>query len=145
MSFATFLLGGRGVFTENEIRAAVKKCPYFDSAIENIDTSDILMIFKTSSQQSWLVFTEQRVYFVLDDKNETQPDVRWRRVKEKLVADGRVLINLKLEDKSEETGRVNIGKMNKGFLYSKRLFYEVGIKKRIYELITKHMLNQSNT
>ncbi len=118
MKISEMLTGARSFFNKEDVIQAVKECAYFDISTENIDNCDLLLIFKTSSQQSWLVFTEQRIYFVLDDKKQTKPDVLWRRVRDHLVADGRVVINLKLDDKSDRTGRVNIGQMNKGFLYT---------------------------
>lgn len=145
MRLSEVLLGSREFYQEEGIRDAVVNCPYFDSSVENIEKADLLLIFKTSTQQSWLVFTEQRIYFVLDDKGETKPDVRWRRVKDHLVADNRVTIDLKLENKSGKTGRVNIGRMNKGFLYTKGLFESNSIKNAIYSLIEKHMLQRENT
>jgi hypothetical protein len=145
MRLSSILLGGRSFFKEDGIRQTVKKCSYFVPSTENIDSSDLLLIFKTSTQQTWLVFTEQRVYFVLDDIRQTDPEVRWRRIKDKLVTGNRVAIDLKLEGKSEKTGRINIGRMNKGFFYTKHLFLGSSIKKRIYTLIEKHMLGQSST
>ena len=81
---------------------------------------------------------------MLDDLSYGWPEVKWRRVKDHLVKDGRVIIDLKLDDRSEKTGRVSIGRMNKGFLYTKSLFLESGIKGSIYSLIKSQMLESNN-
>ena len=138
------LRGARPFADKNEIRESVSKCEYYDSTVERIESSSLLLIFSTSSQKSWLVCTSQRLYFVLDDLSYGWPEVKWRRVKDHLVKDGRVIIDLKLDDRSEKTGRVSIGRMNKGFLYTKALFQESGIKGSIYSLIKSQMLNSNN-
>lgn len=138
------LRGARPFADKNEIRESVRKCEYYDSKVERIESSSLLLIFSTSSQKSWLVCTSQRLYFVLDDLSYGRPEVKWRRVKDHLVKDGRVFIDLKLDDRSEKTGRVSIGRMNKGFLYTKALFLESGIKGGIYSLIKSQMLESNN-
>lgn len=140
MRLSEILLGARPFASGDDILSAVRSCLYFEPKEEDISEADLLLIFQTSSQQSWLVFTSERIYFVLDDIRNSAPQVRWRRVKEKLVDRGRVIIDIKLEDKSDSTGRINIGRMNKGFLYSKHLFVNSNIKGDIYKLIKHHML-----
>ena len=134
------LRGARPFAEEDEIRESIQKCEYYDPESERIENASLLLIFSTSSQKSWLVCTSQRLYFVLDDLSYGWPEVRWRRVKDKLVKDGRIIIDLKVEDRSEKTGRLSIGRMNKGFLYTKSLFSESGIKGSIYSLIENQML-----
>ncbi len=140
MSLWEALRGARPFAEESEIRDTVRKCQYFEQEIEKIETASLLLIFSTSSQKSWLVCTSERLYFVLDDLSFGWPEVRWRRVKDKLIRDGRVVIDIKLEDRSKSTGRINIGRMNKGFLYTKSLFSASGIKGSIYSLIENQML-----
>ena len=140
MKVSEILLGGRPFFSESEIVHAVDKSAFFDPEKEDLSKADLLRIFKTSTQQSWLVFTNEKMYFVLDDMNDRAPDVRWTKYKDRIVQDDHVILDLKLEDKTEKTGRVNIGQMKKGFLYSKRFFEGLGINARIYDLIVKHML-----
>jgi hypothetical protein len=138
------LRGARPFADEHEIRESVRKCEYYDPEAERIETSSQLLIFSTSSQKSWLVCTSQRLYFVLDDLSSSGPEIKWRRVKDYLIKDSRVIIDLKLEERSEKTGRVSIGRMNKGFLYTKSLFTEPGIKGSIYSLIKNQLIASKN-
>lgn len=136
------LRGARPFAVEQEIREVVNCCQYFESQSEKIEQASLLLIFSTSSQKSWLVCTSKRLYFVLDDLTVKSPEVKWRRIKERLIKEGRIIIDLKIEDQSENTGKVFIGNMNKGFLYTKSLFLEVGIKGSIYSLIKDQMCGQ---
>lgn len=140
MKVSEILLGGRPFFSASEIANAVNKSTFFDPEKEDLSEADLLRIFKTSTQQSWLVFTNEKMYFVLDDMKDKAPDVRWTTYKDRIVQDDRVIVDLKLEDKTEKTGRISIGQMKKGFLYSKRFFEGLDINARIFNLITKNML-----
>ena len=137
------LRGARPFADEHDIRESVQKCEYYDPKSENINSASLLLIFATSNQRSWLVCTSKRLYFVLDDLSFGWPEVRWRRVKDRLITEGRIIIDLKLEDRTEKTGKIYIGRMNKGFLYSKALFLEPGIKGSIYSLIESQMLGSN--
>ena len=138
------LRGARPFSDEHEIRESVRKCKYYDKEIERIESSSLLLIFSTSSQKSWLVCTSQRLYFVLDDLSYGWSEVKWRRAKEHLIKDSRIIVDLKLEERSEKTGRLSIGRMNKGFLYTKSLFTESGIKDSISSLIENQMHSSNN-
>ena len=53
------LRGARPFADKHEIRESVRKCEYYDPEIERIESSSLLLIFSTSSHNSWLVCTSQ--------------------------------------------------------------------------------------
>ncbi|USD20200.1 hypothetical protein MJO52_14055 [Microbulbifer variabilis] len=141
MKLSQLLLGARKFASQTRILKVLKSSEYFDHSSENIKEVTLLLIFKTSTQRSWLAFSNHKIYFILDDLSRELPEVRWRRIRQNIISNNRITLDLKLEEFTENTGRVNIGRMNKGFLYSKSLFLNEGIKKMIFKLIQEKMLN----
>src|SRR5438270_12682810 len=104
-----FFLGKSEFKTAEEIIAAVRNYKDFDTEVENITTAEALLIFQTSTQQTWLVATNARLYCVLDDINKSFTRAQWAIPKDQLVANGEVTASISTHDRSIRTGLLDIG------------------------------------
>lgn len=134
-----FLLGRREFSSEPEIINSIKDFERFqpDELLNKVST---LLIFKSEIQQCWLVFTSQRMYFVIDDIDKDIIKTLWARDKENLIVDGKIALHLKEENLSRESGKLYFGKMNNGILFTKSLFRNKSISGTILSLLGKHFL-----
>ena len=111
MALREFLLG-RGEFkTADQIIEVVREHSAFDPQREDAAEAEALLIFQTSKQQTWLVATRARLYCVLDDLGKSFTRVQWTMPAEELVSDGEVTVGISTRDKTERTGRLDIGEV----------------------------------
>ncbi|EKF9206601.1 hypothetical protein JG663_15110 [Vibrio cholerae] len=134
-----FLLGRSSFSNKIQVIESIRGFERFSSD-ENIKDADALLIFKSDTQQCWLVFTNLRIYFVIDDTEKSILKAMWARDKEKLVSNGRINLHLKDEPYSKATGRLFFGNMNNSILYTKSLFQSISIAGAILALANKHLL-----
>lgn len=114
--FGFRFLDMRPFLDPDSIKLVIKDDPEFNPEVENLEESQALMIFGTSSQQTWLIFTNARLYCVLDDREKASPVLKWS-----IPIRDAATIPITVEPYSEESGQVNIGN-HSGWLFSKRLF-----------------------
>ena len=135
MSLVESLLGYRNFAGEHEICRRIEQSKFYDSSKESTEDAASLLIFETSRQHTWLVATEERLYFVIDDIRKPSPRIgrSVHRNELRLEPDGRVAVNTR--PKSDRTGLVDIGLRRRGWLYSKRLFSELPIDSAVNELL----------
>lgn len=138
-----FLLGRDEFKTADQIIEIVAKSPFFDPQREDTAHAEALLIFQTSKQQTWLVATQAQLYCVLDDLGKSFTRVQWAVPKEKLVADGKITVPISTSDKTEKTGRLNIGE-RRNWLFSKKLFTSEPIESSVRSLIAHQMLSEEN-
>lgn len=130
------ILLGRGEFkSPKEIIDVVKSSGKHDS--EDFDNAEPLLIFQTSTQQTWLVATDAALYCVLDDLNRASTRVQWttsaadfKKVGEQLAISAR--------DKNDRVGLLQIGS-HKNWFYSKKLFSGENVVDLLYKLVTRKM------
>ncbi|MGR5363623.1 hypothetical protein ACPV54_22365 [Vibrio mediterranei] len=134
-----FLLGRSDFNKKDEVIESVRSFDRFNPQ-ERLEDADALLIFKSDTQQCWLVFTELRMYFVVDDTEQSILKALWARDKENIVVDGRVALHIKSEKYSKETGKIYFGQMNNGILYTLSLFNDVGLPGMILALANKHFI-----
>lgn len=135
------LLAGRPDFaSQTEIINFARNSKNFDAATEDLEHADALLIFSTSKQHTWLVASDKRLYCILDDIRKDQPHINWSMPRRELVAESNVVVPVKLRDKSEFTGLVDIGAAHLGWLFTKRLFSTKSVKESIRDLLAKTML-----
>ena|SRR5205807_6696047 len=135
-----FLLGKRDLKGPDEIAEFIKNAPEFDPSTEHPDKSGALLLFRTSQQQTWLVATSERLYCVLDDVREAEPQINWVMQKSELVSNGDLIVPISVSEYSRNSGRVNIG-THKNWLFSKALFTAMPVEEAIATLIRKHMID----
>ncbi|EJI85276.1 hypothetical protein AEST_19330 [Alishewanella aestuarii B11] len=143
MSLVRMLLGRRDFYQTEDVIEAVKTYEHFSAENENLTQAEALLVFKSDVQQCWLIFTSERMYFVIDDSEKNLLKVLWARDRDKSVKDNRIHLDLKSEDLSNKTGKVLIGNMNKGFMYTKSLFAGASITGKILKALNKHFLDES--
>ncbi|BCK15080.1 TPA: hypothetical protein RUZ63_002869 [Vibrio cholerae] len=136
-----FLLGRSSFKKKAQVIECIRSFERFNE-IENIDEADALLVFKSETQQCWLVFTNLRMYFVIDDSEQSLLKPLWARDKENIVVNGRVNLHLKEERQSKETGRLYFGKMNNSILYTYSLFSNSSPSGVILALANKHFIEQ---
>ncbi|EOB4247330.1 hypothetical protein ACIL2N_003179 [Vibrio metschnikovii] len=136
-----FLLGRSSFKKKAQVIECIRSFERFNE-IENIDEADALLVFKSETQQCWLVFTNLRMYFVIDDSEQSLLKTLWARDKENIVVNGRVNLHLKEVRQSKETGRLYFGKMNNSILYTYSLFSNSSPSGVILALANKHFIEQ---
>jgi len=140
MSIVPIILGRRNFKTKGEIIEFVKNSKNYNPKKEFLDDSEALLIFQTSNQQTWLVSTKERLYCILDDIRKDKPNINWSVPKERLTTEDKVNVEIKIRDKSERTGLLDIGPNHRNWFFSKDLFKGVDINNMIRGLISKTML-----
>ncbi|MGU5920304.1 hypothetical protein ACV1FA_18800 [Klebsiella quasipneumoniae] len=136
-----FLLGRNEFSPESKIVYSIRNFERFQKEELN-DKIDSLLVFKSETQQCWLVFTSQRMYFIIDDIDKKLIKPLWARDKENIIEDNRINLHLKEEDFSRETGKLYFGKTNNSILFTKSLFINKSISGLILSLLQKHLLNK---
>ena len=136
-----YLLGRSDFHNQEQVINAVRNFERFDNR-ENLEKASALIIFKNQTQQCWLVFTNLRIYFVIDDAEKSLLKTLWARDKENLIKNGRVNLHLKEEQHSKETGKLLFGNMNNSILYTYSLFKGIGIAGTILTLAQKHFVDE---
>lgn len=138
-----FLLGRNEFSPEQKIVHSIRSFERFQKEELN-DKIDSLLVFKSETQQCWLVFTSQRMYFIIDDIDKKIIKPLWARDKENIIEDNRINLHLKEEDYSRETGKLYFGKTNNSILFTKSLFINKSISGLILSLLQKHLLNKDD-
>jgi len=141
-SLSKFLLGRDDFKSETEILQIIQQSEEFAPQREDIENAEALLIFQTSTQQTWLVATNRRLYCVLDDLSKSFTRVQWSMPAEMLVRNGEVTIPIVTHERSrgrtDRSGLVDIGE-RRNWLFSKKLFTTDRIEEKIDELIVGHM------
>lgn len=137
----SYLLGRSDFHKKEQVINAVRHFERFDNS-EKLENASALLIFKNQTQQCWLVFTNRRFYFVVDDTEKPLLKALWARDKDNLIIDGRVNLHLKEEQYSKETGKLLFGNMNNSLLYTYSLFNGIGIAGTILSLAQKHFVDE---
>lgn len=141
MSNFNFLLGRSDFNDVSDIVETVSKFTKFNDKTENLSLASSLLVFKSQTQQCWLIITSQRIYFVVDDNEVSETKTLWARDRENIVKDGRIDLELKIISQSKESSKLLFGKMNNGFLFTNSLFKDQTITGLILELVSKHFLS----
>ena len=139
MDLTSTVLGRRNFVSKRDIINVVRHSSNYNSGKENLKDADALLIFKTSNQQTWIVSTNERLYCILDDVRKDTPHINWSDPKEQHVSQNMVITKIRVRDKSEKTGLVDIGANHRNWYFSKDLFRDEGIEKRIQGLIASRM------
>lgn len=132
-----FLLGRSEFNSKSKIINSVRDFDRYTND-EKLDCADSLLVFKSETQQCWLVFTSQRMYFIVDDIEKGILKVLWARDKDNLSTEMEVSLHLKEENYSRETGKLFFGKMNNSILFTKSLFVNKSISGTILSLMKKN-------
>ena len=134
-----FLLGRSSFSKKDQVISSVRNFEKFEKD-ERTEDADALLVFKSETQQCWLVFTDLRMYYVLNDTERSLLKPMWARDKENIVIDNRIGLHLKEEKHSKETGKLYFGTMNNSILYTYSLFESTSISGAILALADKHFL-----
>jgi len=137
MSVAKSLLGYREFWAEDRIRKLITKSKKFDGSQESPDDARSLLIFRTSKQQSWLVATPERLYFILDDARKPGPHISRSDSRKSLLNQGSLADIVKARPHTERTGVIEIGQGRRGWYYSRLLFTDRPIEDEVVELLQR--------
>ncbi len=121
ISFGNLLLGRRSLNDEAGIREFLVSTKEFSANADALTDANVLKIFETGLQRTWLLSTASNVYCVLDDVRSVEPKLKWHENKSRLATD--VADALEVDyDWSKKSGKVDIGSKHKGWLFSHELF-----------------------
>ena len=116
------ILGYRDFHKRNEIIEFIKN-KFNPTDKEKIESSEEIILFRTSRQQTWLIVSNTTVYCILDDKEKKSILFKWKMNKEELIDSvGNFNLNISTGDYKGNTGTINFGEQHKDWLYSKKLF-----------------------
>jgi hypothetical protein len=136
----TELLSGRADFeSKTEITQYVRNSKNFSPATEDPSKAEALLIFSTSKQHTWLVSTSERLYCILDDLRKDRPHINWSMPRSRLFDGKKFIANIRTREKNEVTGLLDVTESHQDWLYTKRLFSEVPLEKRVRDLLTSTM------
>lgn len=138
MKLGALFFGDRDFLSPKEIEKIIVKSKNFSGSNE-LENTDSLLIFETSKQRTWLVASPKRLYCILDDIREVEPNINWSMKKDKLIQNNILAIELKIKDKSNKTGLIDFGPTHKNWLYSKKLFSKIGIVQTVNQFIMNNM------
>lgn len=124
------------------IKNFIKNSKNYDSSKESPEKSNSLLIFNTSSQQTWLIATEMRLYCILDDLRKPTLHINWSINRDQIIQNNKIIIDLNTRDKTENTGLLDIGKYHNKWLFSKKLFLRESIITMLKTMLTKSMLEK---
>ena len=108
--------------------------------MESQEKSNALVIFNTSTQHTWLIATEIRLYCILDDLKKSKPHINWSLHKNDIIKNNRIAIDLVINNKSKNTGLIDIGQKHNRWLFSKKLFLSQPIDTMIKKLLQRSMI-----
>jgi len=137
-----FFTGRTDFETDEGIRQFITRSRNFDPNTEDPSEAELLLIFQTSNQQTWLVATRERLYCILDDIRKDQPHINWSMPKGQLVTDNKVTVEIVTKERRKRSGLVDISSKHENWLYTKHLFSESGIEDQIRNLIAKKMIDE---
>ena len=126
--------------TVESIKNFIVNSKNYQSNAEAPERSNALLIFNISSQHTWLVATEKRLYCILDDIRKPKPHINWSMKREDIIQNNRIAICLRVKDKNRNTGLIDIGEKHKGWLFSKKLFLSQPIETMIKKILERSML-----
>jgi len=104
-------------------------------ADEEPNSAQLLRIFSTSKQRTYLVSTPKRMYCILDDSRKDNPHINWSIARNEVEKDGKVIVPISTSDKTDNTGLVDIGPKHKNWLFTKALFRKTSVVDSIAKLI----------
>lgn len=120
-----------------ELRVSVKDgAPRTKDSNETFEKCEMLLIFDTKKQRTWLLATNQAFYCVIDVLEKPQPALLWRIKKDKLISNNGLNVQMRIEDNSATTGRIFIND-KKPRLFNYRLFTDSPIEQRIKSMLVK--------
>ncbi len=125
--------------TEDQIKKHIVHSKKHRPGQENPAEAELMCLFKSSRQQTWLVSTSHCVYFIVDDLKKDAPHISWSRRKEQLLdhKSRKPKFNIFPTPQNKRTGRVNLqlGDTVKGWLYSRSMYDEPAVKSYVSKLI----------
>jgi len=127
----------RSFASPKDIKTSIEKFAGFQHREEPLADREVLLIFESSKQRTWLVATKGALYCVIDRLSEPEPRARWRIGMERIFSnkDG-IFLSIQTEEYSDSAGHLVIDK-KRPRLYSRRLFTDFPVEQRIKSLLLK--------
>jgi hypothetical protein len=123
--------GLRDFLAQSAVRALLEKA---SGPNEDFMRSEMLLIFDTPIQHTWLVATNAALYCVFDNRRQPHARKLWRIARSDLEHDGKLIVQI---GEAELTGRDNYlivgGRRPRKF--NKRLFETLTIKESIENML----------
>ena len=120
-TFASVLLGRRSLNDEEGIKELLASTKEFTKNSDVLTDANVLKIFETKLQRTWLISTASNIYCVLDDVRKVEPKLKWHEDKSQLALEANDTLEVDY-DWSKNSGKVDIGPKHKGWLFSHELF-----------------------
>jgi hypothetical protein len=135
----SLLLGWREFKSREEIARCIVNSVNVDPRTEDPESASTLLLFQTSKQRTWLVATRERLYCILDDVRKPEPHINWSLPRKHIVADGDVVLDVRLHDRTENMGLIDFGSDHRRWLYTRDLFERGDVVSAVKDLLKKTM------
>jgi len=92
MKFSNIILGLRNFKQEQEVKKYIANSKYY--ANEDPSEAELLLVYQNTREKTWLVFSNQRLYCILDKVKKTDLHINWSVSYEELFdQDGKIRVN----------------------------------------------------
>jgi hypothetical protein len=108
---------------------------------EDAEAPEALLIFQTSTQQTWFIATKSALYCVLDDISKSLTRIQWTIPRDEFKVVGEQLANVTAVEKNDRVGLLQIGK-HKNWLYSKNLFAGDNVVNQLSRIVLRQMASR---
>ncbi len=122
MELLNSIIGYRDFASEQEIKAHIKKSPSYSLEEEN-DEKNLMLLFHTTKQKTWIVASKMRLYCILDDVRKERPKITWSIPKVDIIEEEDLKIEIKARNRIQKkrTGSIDFGEDHQRWLYSRDL------------------------
>lgn len=121
----------REFLAQSTVRALLEKT---NGAAEDFMRSEMLLIFDTRTQHTWLVATKAALYCVFDNRRQTHARRLWRIARSDIEMDGRITLQISEAELTDRDGYLIIdGKRPRKF--TRLLFKTLTIKESIENML----------
>ena len=108
---------------EDAILKTVADSTAFVAENASIDHVQLMRIFDTSKQRTWLAASDEQVYCLLDDARTGELTLRWSMAKDEFASQPDRTLKVDPNYK-RNSGLIDFGPNHKNWLYSKALFHD---------------------
>jgi len=111
--------------------------------LEEVGPVREILLFASSVQKTWLLFSNCRMYCFLDDISRDAFEEKFSLSKDEIVVNGKILPDIEINvEYKEKTGLISFTRQRKFWLFSKTLFpTEFALKAKIENIIKEKMIN----
>jgi len=103
-------------------------------AADSFSDADMLLIFETKTQHTWLIATHAALYCVIDNRRQSYPRLLWRIPRDEVIKDGQIILQINEAMLTDRDNYLIIGRMRPR-KFTKALFRSLPVKDSIENML----------